>query len=219
MKYLIIIFVPSFLYATSWINESELAKCHNNIPHDEYVLNQTGMYKTQDCKIESIQDVQVDDPEKPIYAARTNETDCVVTECQDYTCDKPENDCSVLTAITCDYDSDLKPINCTCKLCSDSSYYALYADKKDFGLGEGYFAYCTKLLGFEQKTVKKLVLDPALKAAKDAKVAMEKKVASLFEKENKKDKSNKYKQVLKDPSLTQAEKNYVQALIDILDVE
>lgn len=120
-------------------------------------------YDVKNCPVDvcTIQDVQVDNPEKPIYAARTDETDCVLEEnVEAY----GPNDCRSLTAIV-NQGTEEQP-DYVSLLCSDRTYYSVYADKKDFKLGEGYFAYCTKLLGYEQKTVKQLLVDPALEAAK-----------------------------------------------------
>lgn len=119
-------------------------------------------------------DVEVDDPEKPIFAARTNETDCI--QCNELPC--PEDSCSVLSQrknIGTEEDPEyIYP------LCDDPTYFTVWAKKSDFGLGEGYFVYCTKHLGYEKKTVKKLVEDAQLKAQWEAaKQAKEQEMVNL----------------------------------------
>lgn len=129
-----------------------------------------------DVEVMLVKDVQVNDLDKPIYAARTNETDCKIYPQDPFEMGVepealPADDCRVLTANECT--GEFPDMVCAPTLCTDKSYYSLYADKKDFALGDGYFAYCTKLLGYEQKTVKQFIVDATLKAAKDARIAAE----------------------------------------------
>jgi hypothetical protein len=166
MKYLILTLV--FLYvnlgAKNYISVQGLQDCKNGTPYKIYMRNATDRYNItgKDCETHTIQDVQVDDIDKPIYAARTNETDCQLYP--EY--DSQSDDCRFLTEIAnigTDEDPIYEPV-----LCTDKSYFPAYADKADFGLGVGFFAYCTKRVGYEQKTVKKLLPDQVLIDAKNA---------------------------------------------------
>lgn len=179
--------LPIFLvYVTSlpafamlnWIPETKGNAVYTS---QEYCMKYTGQEcysfesTTQDVSVMLVKTKQIDDYSKPLYAARMDDTDCKLYEPKedDKEWQMPADDCRVLTAIECDGSEVEGDKKCTSKLCKDKTYYSLYAEKKDFGLGEGYFAYCTKVTGYEQQTVKVLEEDATLKAAKEAAIAAE----------------------------------------------
>lgn len=94
----------------------------------------------------------------PIYSARTNETDCIIADGGGSTnWSPPENDCRVLMDL----------VNGEPVLCTDKTYSVFYALKSALGVeGEGYFAYCAKITGYESLgKAKRLVVDPVKLAA------------------------------------------------------
>jgi len=163
MKYLILFLSFNLLAMTNYVPENKGNTTYTDQGVCQLKSGQTcyPFDSSRDLEVMLVKDIQVDNPEKPTYAARTDETDCVLEEnVEAYGL----NDCRSLTAIV-NQGTEEQP-DYVHVLCSDKTYYSVYADKKDFGLGEGYFAYCTKLLGYEQKTVKQLLVDPALEAVK-----------------------------------------------------
>ena len=116
--------------------------------------------------------VEVTDFDKPIYAARTDETDCQLYDRPEGDMEwvQPADDCRSITTHTC---TGIFPdMVCEPALCTDKSYYSLYASKADFGLGEGYFAYCTKL-SYGTKLEEQFVVDEPLRVAKAQRIAAE----------------------------------------------
>jgi hypothetical protein len=167
MKLLILIFTVNLLQAKPFFSKSQIdcAKTENCMLTNYMRLDECEKeqgkkcYSASECSpfICTIQDVQVDDYSKPNYAAKTDVTPCRIYK--DYidptTEEVQKDDCRLLVA----YD-EKEPT-----LCTDKTYYPLYAEKEK----DVYEAYCTKLLGYEQKIEKRLLEDATLKAAKELK--------------------------------------------------
>jgi hypothetical protein len=169
LKYLIL-FLSLNLWAIDYTNEMELAKgiegkiyIQKKCPGVCYPVPRNCVIELDVC---SVQEIQVDDPEKPLYANPTDSQECFLHELVE---DEPlqADDCRKLMEYE-DIGTEENPI-VQPKLCTDKTYYPLYAETAE---GSGlYTAYCTKLIGYEQKTVKRLLEDATLRAAKDAAIA------------------------------------------------
>ena len=172
MKY-IILFLSFNLMAANWMSEEHIQRVKDNVyPQSRYTSEgKCNVAQTTKCwqidgldpVTHTIQDVEVDDTDKPIYAERTNETTCIIWEYVDGE-EPPANNCGTLTA-TVNVGTEEAPIY-EPSLCTDKTYFATYEAQ-----GEGYVAYCSKLLGYDKKMVKKLLEDAALVSAKEAEEA------------------------------------------------
>jgi hypothetical protein len=166
MKYLLFL-LPFTCYAlTNYVPEIKNNKTYTDQGICQADSGQTcyAFDSSVDVEVMEVKEVEVDDTSKPIYASKTNETYCILTE----GVDKPENDCTQLI---------VKNESNEYVLCTDKSYFAVYALKANFNLGEGYFAYCTKLTGYQKKNEKQLVEDNSLKAIKQASIDSAKAMA------------------------------------------
>ena len=169
MRYLILFLSFNLFAMTNYVPEDKSYGAFALKEACEKMTNKTCYpfnVKTDNPEIMIVQDVNVNDLEKPIYAKATNETPCKIYPVYAEEGKEPNlDDCRLLirsenigTEENPDY---INP------LCDDRSYYALYAEvTKDV-----YNAYCTKLLGYEQKIEKQLLEDAALKAAKEQEAA------------------------------------------------
>jgi hypothetical protein len=209
MKYLILCLGFLLISATNYIPENK-----GNVTYwlQEDCEKQSGQRcypfdSSEDLEIMLVKQIEIDDYDKPIYAARTNETDCKLYETQEY----PIDDCR---AITQKVDIGIPEIpDYVYLLCTDKSYFAIFALKSDFGLGEGYFAYCTKITGYQKKTIKTLVENSQLKADKEVRVAQE-----LLEKQQKEQLITEARQKIKDAKgkIKNLSKSELDALIEQL---
>jgi hypothetical protein len=124
--------------------------------------------KLDNPEIMSVQDVEVDNPDDPIYAVKENATSCKIYPVYAEDGKEPHtDDCRYL--IRSENIGTEETPNIVYPLCSKADFYALYVDNKD-GTFE---AYCTKLLGYGKMTVPKLLPDADLIAAKEAKEAQD----------------------------------------------
>jgi len=101
-------------------------------------------------------DVQEDDVERPIYAVENNVIGCASREA-----------CQEIVETKCPTEEG----NC---LPGEQIHYCTAPDSAFIRpVGLAFEAYCTHIIGYEQKTVKRLMEDPIKKAAKDARVLAE----------------------------------------------
>jgi hypothetical protein len=177
MKYLLLIFIVSLLNAKPFFSKTQIdcAKTEGCMLKNYMRLAECEKEEKEKCyDIEkcspfvcTIQDVEVDDPEKPIYATKENATSCKIYEVYSEEGKEPHtDDCRYL--IRSENLGTEETPNIVYPLCTKPDFYALYVDK------DGTFeAYCTKLLGYGKKIEKRLLEDADLKAAKEAQEAQE----------------------------------------------
>jgi len=206
MKYLIL-FLSFNLFATV----NYVPEVKNNTT---YFLQETCEKETsqkcypfnveKDVETMLVKDVEVDDTDKPIYAAATDKKACKVYK--DYInelSEKPEDDdCRLLIAYKEVSEGVIEP-----ELCTDKTYFPVYAEKEK----DVYEAYCTKLVAYQQKIVKQLVEDAALKAAKE-----EAKALKIAEEKAKEDAIKAAKEALKNAKgkIKNMSKDELNALIE-----
>jgi hypothetical protein len=162
MKYLILFLSFNVFAMTNYVPEDKSIGAFSNKETCEKISNKECYpfnVQTDNPEIMLVKEIEVNDYSRPIYATKTDVTPCKIYK--DYidptTEEVQKDDCRLLVA----YD-EKEPT-----LCTDKTYYPLYAEKEK----DVYEAYCTKLLGYEQKIEKRLLEDATLKAAKDAEKA------------------------------------------------
>jgi hypothetical protein len=173
MKYLIL-FLGFNLFAANYMSKGDIEKANQGLNGTttytslKSCLDKKGeaCHKIDSCapSICSVQDTEIDDTEKPIYAKSTDNTPCNIYEdyINELTEAPQEDDCRLLISSENVGTEEEPKFEYT--LCKDKTYYALYAETE-----EGYEAYCTKLMGYKKKIVEQLREDAALKAAKELK--------------------------------------------------
>lgn len=226
MRYLLILFLMStYCYAIkNWVPENKgntvyanYKSCVVKSGQECYSFNPI----EKDLETLKVKEVQVDNPEKPIYAEKEDITDCVLHEYTGLENESvPENACQKLVG-NINVGTEEDPVF-EYPLCTNKDYKAAYGEKKDLGLeGEGYAAYCTKLLGYEQKTVKKLVIDQTLVTEKEERErinALKEKLVKLKEKHKKKNVEKKaWQDVKNSETLTVEESNLIDQFISEIE--
>ena len=199
MKY-IILFLSLNLFAAPFVSREHIEDWHNKV---ERVYTSYGTEREcianhgvgncfnlrgRNINVVDIMEREVDDPKRPIYAAKTDITPCkIYDEYMDEDGKVSPDDCRLLVAFVempkqrgdlGGIGDDLKePKEPTEKemvpdLCSDKTYYPVYREldsvTKD---GYRYEAYCTKLLGYEKKLVEVFDISPERVAAYEKKQA------------------------------------------------
>ena len=165
MKTLILLFISSAAFAmpqhyTPWPYTG--TKYLKDCPGECHPLVENGVMK--DVEILDLKEVEEDDASKPIYQIEHT------TICES------EKACSdAMTPVCEETDPETEKCSRYRHYCEDYPGFSPIAEFPDNG--KDGVVYCRKLLGYEKQIVRKLVEDPAKKAAKAARLAAEKAAA------------------------------------------
>lgn len=202
MKTLILLFISSAAFAmpqhyTPWPYTG--TKYLKDCPGECYPLVENGVLK--DPEILDLKDVEEDDASKPIYQFEKT------TICES------AKACEAAKEPVCEEMGEDGKCAKLRTYCQDFPGFDPVIDPP--AEGKDGLLYCRKLLGFEKRTVRKLVEDPAKKAAKEARIAAE-KAAKDAEVQASKDRKARIKAQIGSANSVAALKAIVKDMVDEL---
>lgn len=200
MRYLIL-FLP-FLIGANWIHPTDIGKIQSG--QDGVTIYTTEKscsknnssqrcFQIDDCdpRYCTVQPIQIDDPEKPIWGPKTNKQDCANPQV-----------CSALIE-SCDDDG----LECV-QYCDEGLHFKF---EQKPGPGGVYEAFCQELIGFQQKTIQVLKANANKKAQVEAQDS-----ADAIEENAKKSRKSQARQFMKDLDPNDDSPGNVRALMQKL---